>query len=93
MSDLIYGILGVIIGSILTAVFSTKNFKEMVNFKIGKIRCWQNNQRHFYKYYCEMFSPEAGKLSIYRCEVCGDLTTGKKNVIYDKRNDKIVKIE
>ncbi len=37
-----------------------------------------------------MFSPEHRKLSVYRCEICGDKTTGTKNAIYDKRNARVV---
>lgn len=86
-------IFGAFFGTVLTAVFSTKNFKEMVNFKIGKVRCRLKNQTHHYKYYSEFFSPESGKLSVHRCEICGDKTTGTKNAIYDKRNDKVVVIK
>ena len=92
-NELLFAIIGVILGSVLTAIFSTKNFQEIVNFKVGKVRCRLNNQRHHYKYWSEMSSPDTGQLSVYRCEICGDLTTGTKNAIYDKRNEKVVKIK
>ena len=92
-NELLYTALGAIIGSVFTAIFSTENFEEMVNFQIGKVRCRLNNQRHHYKYYSEMFSTDTGHLSLYRCEICGNLTTGTKNAIYDRRNKRVVEFK
>lgn len=89
-NELLYTVIGVIVGSVLTTIFSTKNFKEMVNFQIGKIRCRLNKQRHHYKYHSEMSSHDTRQVSLWRCVICGDITLGSRNAIYNKRNKQVV---
>lgn len=61
-------IVGVVLGAVLTAIFSTKNFKEIINFKVGKVRCRLNNQRHLYKYFADLYNSDTGKIMPFHIE-------------------------